>query len=161
MAVTRGYNAAQITLHWLVAALVTFNYFYSDGMGRALAARLRGTESTRVAIEPWVHVWVGVAVLALVLLRLVLRWRRGAPAAPGSGFLQRAAEWGHRALYLLLVITPVLGALAWFGGVRSLGDPHEVVANLLLIAAGGHAVMALFHHYVLNDGLLRRMLRPE
>lgn len=161
MVVRRGYNVAQIALHWIVAALVVFNYVYSDGMGKALRDRLRGTQSTNLSLEPTIHVWVGVAVLALVVLRLVLRRARGVPAAPGSGLPQRAAVWGHRVLYALLVAVPALGALTWFAGWRQLGDAHEFLASALLWVAGGHALIALFHHYVLKDGLLTRMARPE
>jgi len=161
MIVRRGYNAAQIALHWLVAALVIFNYFCSDGMGKALRDKLRGTQSADLRLDPMIHVWVGVAVLALVALRLILRRTRGVPPAPGSGLPQRAALWGHRLLYALLVAAPVLGALTWFAGLRQLGDAHELLANALLVVAGGHALVALFHHYVLKDALLTRMVRPE
>ena len=41
---------------------------------------------------------------------------------------------------------------------RLIGGWHELAANAILIVAGGHAAAALFHHYVLRDGLLRRML---
>ena len=161
MKTRKGYAGTQILLHWLVGVLVVFNYFYSDGMGRALAARL-GTAGVRPPpIEPWVHVWVGVTVLALVVLRLLLRQVRGAPEVPGTGMAKAAAIWGHRLLYTLLLVVPALGGLAWFGGLRALGDPHEVLANVLLVVAGGHAVMALVHHYVLKDGTLSRMLRAE
>ena len=34
------------------------------------------------------------------------------------------------------------------------------MANLLVILAAGHAVVALWHQFVLKDGTLRRMLRP-
>lgn len=161
MKTTKGYAAAQIALHWLVGALVVFNYFYSSGMGRALAARLGDGGVRPPPIEPLVHVWVGLTVLALVVLRLLLRRFRGAPEAPGTGMARTAAIWGHRLLYTLLAVVPVLGTLAWFGGLRTLGDPHEVLANVLVIVAGGHALMALVHHYVWKDGTLARMLRPE
>ena len=60
-----GYSGAQIALHWTIAVLILFNYIYSDGMGRALHARLDGTPATDLGINPSVHVWVGVAVLVL------------------------------------------------------------------------------------------------
>jgi cytochrome b561 len=157
----RGYGATQIALHWLVAILVTFNYFYSDGMGRALAAKAKGIATPPIAIEPLVHVWVGLTVLALVVLRLMLRKLYGVPAMPGSGWLYTAATWGHCLLYLLLVLVPSLGLVAWLGAIRAVGSVHQVVANLLVIAAGVHALMALFHQYVIKDGLLVRMLRPK
>ena len=35
------------------------------------------------------------------------------------------------------------------------------VGDLLMLVVLGHALMALYHHYVLKDGLLRRMMRAE
>lgn len=157
-----GYSGLQILLHWATAVLVVFNWFYSDGMGRALRVHLDGAASSRpLSMNPDIHVWTGMAVLALVLLRLLLRAVQGAPPAVGDGWIGRAAVWGHRLLYALLLAAPLLGAAAWFGGVRALGDPHELAANALLWAAGVHAAVALWHHYVLHDRVLLRMVRPE
>ena len=41
-----------------------------------------------------------------------------------------------------------------------IGDLHYWVATIIVIPAGGHAFAALFHHFVLRDRVLRRML-PE
>lgn len=161
MGKVQGYSGLQIAVHWITAILVVFNYFYSEGMGSALDQSLGETPEHAVGINPQIHVWVGVAVLALVVLRLVLRMKRGAPAAPGPEWLAMAALWGHRLLYALLLLAPVLGGLTWFGGIGSLGDVHALLANGLLIVAGGHAVMALFHQYVLKDHLLLRMMRAD
>ena len=38
-------------------------------------------------------------------------------------------------------------------------DLHGLAANALLLVAIGHAAMALYHHFVLHDGVLRRMTR--
>jgi cytochrome b561 len=84
----------------------------------------------------------------------------------------------HVALYL--VLAGVLGAGLWLEWVRGdtlfgllqipAYDPgnkalrsaaagyHETLANILLILAGLHAAAALWHHYWLSDGVLRRML---
>jgi cytochrome b561 len=35
---------------------------------------------------------------------------------------------------------------------------HALAANFVLIVAGVHAAAALFHHYVLRDGVLRRIV---
>lgn len=157
-----GFSGLQILLHWATALLVVFNWFYSDDMGRALRMHLGGAAPNRpLSIDPELHVWTGVTVLALVLLRLLLRAVQGTPPAVGEGWMRRAAIWGHRLLYTLLLATPLLGAAAWFGGVKALGDPHELAANALLWLAGGHAAIALWHHYVLRDRVLVRMLRPE
>jgi cytochrome b561 len=157
----RAYGVTAIVLHWLVAVLVTFNYLYSDGMGRALAAKAKGIATPPIPIEPMVHVWIGLCVLALVVVRLMVRELSGVPPMPGRGWLYTAAAWGHRFLYLMLVAVPAVGLVAWFGGLRSLGSVHEVAANVLMIAAGVHSVMTLWHQLVIKDGALMRMIRPR
>ncbi len=160
MAARTGYSPAQIALHWIVAVLVVFNYFYSGGMGRALAVKM-GLTDRPLTIIPQIHVIVGVSVLVLVLIRLALRASRGVPEAPGAGLARAAAIWGHRLLYALLIAVPVLGGLTWFGEIRALGDAHEILANVLLVVVAGHAIMALVHHYVHKDGVLTRMFRAR
>lgn len=157
MKTTTGYGAAQIALHWLIAVGVLFNYIVSDAMGKALHQRLDGQEIT-VAIAPY-HVWAGVALMVLVVVRLVLRVTNGAPARdPGPLGLLAAAM--HGALYLLIVLVPLAGGLAWFAGIEALGDVHALLANVLMIVAGLHAAAGLYHGLVLKDGVMRRMLRP-
>ena len=157
MKTTTGYSGAQIALHWLIAGGVLFNYIVSSGMGRALHQRLEGTEiSVPIA---GLHVWAGMAVLLLVALRIGLRLMRGGPAAE-PGAMGKAASAVHGLLYLLMLAVPVSGAVAWFGGVEAAADPHGMLASLLIALAGVHALAALFHHYVMKDGVLRRMLRP-
>lgn len=155
-----GYSALQIALHWAIAALILFNYIVSDGMGRALDARLEGGMPPG-GLTPVLHVYVGLAVLALVALRVLVRLTQGAPAAHDSGIpaLNLGARLAHGALYLLMLAVPVFGALTWYGGIEDAGEAHEVAANLILILAGLHAAAALFHQYVLKDGLLVRMMR--
>lgn len=161
MATREGYSKPQIALHWVTAALVGFNYLYSDGMGNALDARLEGAPAPTLQILPNVHVWVGVAVLLLVVLRLGLRMLEGNPVSIGSGLTALAATWGHRLLYLLLFVVPALGAITWFGGFDATGEPHVLMANVILAVAGLHALLALFHQFVLKDGSLSRMLRSK
>ena len=86
-----GYSSTQIGLHWIIAILILFNYIYSDGMGRALRARIEGSPATELELNPAIHVWVGVAVLVLTLIRLALRETRGVPEAGGTGAMQQAA----------------------------------------------------------------------
>lgn len=155
-----GYSGTQIALHWAIAVLILFNYIYSEGMGDALDARLEGIPATNLEINPQIHVWVGVTVLVLSLIRLALRQTRGVPEAGGTGMMQLAATWGHRLLYALMILVPVMGGLTWFGRIEATGDIHALLANALMIVAGGHALMAIYHQFVVRDGLLNRMTRP-
>lgn len=156
-----GYSGAQIALHWAIAILILFNYLYSEGMEDAFDARLEGTPVGNLDINPMIHVWVGVTVLVLCLIRLVLRLTRGVPEAGGTGRMQLAATWGHRLLYALMILVPLMGAITWFGRTEATADLHALLANALMIVAGGHALMAIYHQFVVRDGLLTRMTRPE
>ena len=58
----------------------------------------------------------------------------------------------------LLIAVPLGGICTFFLGL-DVGDVHALAANVLMIVVLGHALMALYHQYVLKDGLLRRMMR--
>ena len=75
-----GYSGLQIGLHWLIAALVVAAWLTHDGMDDALEMRI---EAGRSGIEGnTAHVWLGGAVLALMVLRLLVRLVQGAPDVP-------------------------------------------------------------------------------
>jgi cytochrome b561 len=95
-----------------------------------------------------------------------------------SALMEKLAKAGHLALYALMVVLPVLGWLLLsargkpipFFGLelpalvapdkalgRQLKEIHELGGNLGYFLIGGHAIAALFHHYVLKDNTLRRM----
>ncbi|MDZ4094566.1 MAG: cytochrome b/b6 domain-containing protein [Paracoccaceae bacterium] len=161
MSVKTGYSGVQIGLHWAIALLIGVNYIVSDGMGRIFDGTLEGKAA--VGWTPFIHVYVGLAVLALVLLRLAVRWMQGAPEAKPSGnaMMDRAGEWTHKLLYLLLFLVPGLGAVTWYGGLEATADLHVIVMNAMMILVLLHAAAALFHQYVLKDGLLVRMMRAR
>jgi cytochrome b561 len=157
MKTTAGYSTLQIALHWAIALLILAAWLSGEGAEEALEAIEDGGAAGFVP-----HVAFGLSILALVILRVVVRLSRGAPAAPGVPGSPQAklADWGHRLLYLLMIAVPLGGASVWFLGL-DVGEIHGLFANVLLIVALGHAVMALYHQYVLKDGLLRRMMRAE
>jgi cytochrome b561 len=157
MKTTTGYSGLQIGLHWLVAILIVIAWFTGEGAGEAMEAVEDGGVAGFVP-----HVAVGLAILALVVVRVLVRLGRGAPAAPGApGSLSvMAADWGHRLIYLLMIAVPLGGVATFFLGL-DVGEVHGLAANVLMLVVLGHAVMALYHQYVLKDGLLRRMMKAE
>ena len=157
MKMSKGYTSLQIALHWVIALGVVFNYIVSEGMGKALDERLGG-QDVSIAIAAF-HVWVGVALLVLVVIRIAVRLTSGAPA-PEAGMLGLFARVAHGALYLLILVVPLFGGLAWFAGVEAVADAHALLANVLVIVAGLHALAGLYHGLILKDGILRRMMRP-
>jgi cytochrome b561 len=156
----KGYGGVQIALHWLVAAGVGFNYLVSEGMEQAFDATVMGEGTAPDSLVPALHVWIGVAILVLVALRIVVRLTKGAPA-PDAGLQGSLALWMHRVLYLLMAAVPLGGALTWFAGLEPLGDLHVLGANILIGLGGAHAVVALAHHFIVKDDTLRRMIRPN
>lgn len=159
MKITSKYSIAQIALHWLVVVLFVVNYVVSDGMGKAAFQKSQG-QVVESAVAGW-HVPLGIALLVLMVLRLVLRFVQGAPAHFESGkpLMDKAAQAMHLAFYVLLIAGPVTGMLTWGGGIMALGDVHSVLMNIAFYLALLHAAAAIYHQFVLKDGLLERM-RP-
>jgi cytochrome b561 len=158
---SEGYGRTQILLHWAIAILIVANYLVSEGMEDAFDGMMEGAPVV-VGWVPTFHVYAGLAVLALVLLRFALRLMRPvAPMETGKPFLDKAGEWGHYALYLLLFAAPALGALSWYSQIDATASYHVLAVNALMILALGHAAMSLFHQFVLRDGLLLRMIRAK
>lgn len=127
-------------------------------------------------LVPW-HVSIGSLLLLLVVLRIAwaLTQKGRRPVQdPATATLVRM---GHGLLYAAMVFMPVTGALTIIGkgngwspfGVElvakgekipwmaALGSLHSPLAWLLLIMIFGHIGVALFHHFVKKDGVLRRM----
>ncbi|MBW6506533.1 MAG: cytochrome b/b6 domain-containing protein [Rhodobacteraceae bacterium] len=156
-----GYLASQIWLHWLVALLIIPQFLLNESMGQAWRAIERGQEVTPSVLIT-AHVVAGVAVLALVLWRLVLRLTHGAPPPPASEApaLQMVGKITHGLLYLVLALLTVSGGMAWFGGIKASAGVHEAATSLLLLLVSLHVLGALYHQFVLKTNLLARMKRP-
>ena len=158
----RGYSPLQLVLHWGIAALVLFQLVFGESMGEAQRAAARGTILTGTdATLATAHYWVGIAVLALVLLRLVLRLTRSVPAPMETAgrLAARLAGVAHAAFYVLLVVVPVTGLLAVYVSPE-FGDIHEIGKPVFIVLIALHAAAALYHQFWLRDGTLRRMLVP-
>lgn len=157
-----GYYRLQIGLHWMVAALVLFQLVFGESMTAAVDAIADGVQASSAdQTLASAHYWVGLAILALIILRLGLRATLGVPpvepAAPA--WMTLAARVTHVAFYCLLFVTPVTGLIAYYA-LPWIGDVHALAKPAFIVLIGVHAAAALFHHFVLKDGTLRRMLAP-
>jgi cytochrome b561 len=171
---TQGLRHASVTivLHWVTAALVVALWT----IGQTVDVFPNGP--LRIDYRS-IHILLGVILAVVVLARLAWRLARPLGLPPiDEGILLVVARITHWALYVLLVVTVGLGvAYAWARGdsifnvftipqmvpgdralAHQIGDWHALAANALLIVAGVHAAAALFHHYILRDETLRRML---
>ncbi|WP_061958563.1 cytochrome b [Cupriavidus pauculus] len=174
MNVEERYAFSLRALHWLVFVAVLVAVAAIE-----LHDLLPKGSAARDAIY-MVHQSAGLTVLALTVLRVGARVAATVPApVPGSKALQRVAVHTHGALYLLMIGMPILGILAvvWsgdplevFGTTLALPvaerdalshiakEAHEAGANLVYIFVGLHSGAALWHAFVVKDGVLRRML---
>jgi cytochrome b561 len=159
MATRTGYTRLQIGIHWIMAVLIAGAFFTHETMGDALRQKIEAGIVGPGAPTP--HTILGMLALIFVIWRIVVRIRTGAPEPQGSPAVVAAAKWGHRLLYLMMVAVPIGGFVAWFFGLRDVGDIHGLAGKALVIIALGHAAAAIWHHVVQKDGTLQRMARPE
>lgn len=157
-----GYSSLQIGLHWIIAALVLFQLLFGESMKAMVDASEEGrTLSPADLTMGNLHYWIGLAILALVVVRLAVRLFRGAPAPSQAapGWMLLAARTSHILFYALLFATPVLGLLAFYVG-DPFGDIHSLNKPVFIVLIAVHTVAALYHQVWLKDGTLRRMLSP-
>ena len=162
-----------VLLHWLVFAAAALTVAAIELKGFFPKGTPERSQLTAL------HESFGIAVLLLMTVRLAVRASVKVPALPpGPRWMEVSAYAMHWLLYLLMLAMPVLGliALGWMGKPvpffgaswmlpitpdvplgRSLKQIHEAGANLVFAAVGLHAAAALWHQFVLKDGLLRRM----
>lgn len=162
-------------LHWLIAALILVMAW----LGLTMGDLPNGPD--KIATYA-LHKSIGLSILALAALRLLWRLYAGAPAPVASTprWQARIAGVTHVALYALLLALPLSGwllnsaagfPLQWFGlfNLPALAGRDEALHavaeeahELLFWALAGlvvlHAAAALYHHLVLGDATLARML---
>lgn len=157
-----GYSLLQIVLHWTIAVLVVLQLTVNEEVQKAFSDRIDGKE---IDGEPGalLHVGVGLTILALATLRLVVRFRRGAPEAHATNprLVNLAGAVAHWLLYGFIFLMPITGAIAWFTGLELSAELHELGRLILIPLIGAHALGALAEHYVFRTNSLRRMLEAE
>lgn len=165
------YGRISRLFHWGIAVLIGWQLLkFFDRIAD-------GEHWVGQTLVPW-HISIGTLVLLLVVLRIlwVAKQRGNRPEHdPATSFLVKS---GHFLLYAGMVLLPVTGILTMLGNgygltafgiqlaaqgeeiswMASLGSLHSPIAWLLLILIVGHIGMALLHHFVKKDDVLRRML---
>jgi len=153
------YSNSQIALHWAVAVLVVGQYLFNEPIAQAWNAAANGLP---VSFSPLIlaHVAGGVLILALVIWRLVLKSQRAAPPPPDNepALLKLAGQLAHWSLYGLLAAMSISGMAAWFGGLEAAAAAHGVLKILLIALIGLHVLAVIFHHLILKNPILKRMI---
>ena len=169
------HDTTTIVLHWISAVLVVVLWTIGQTVDFFPNGPLRIDYRS-------VHITLGIFLGVVLLARLAWRMMRPETLPPiDHGLLLSLARITHWALYVLMIVAVGLGiANVWVRGdsifnlfrvpaydpgnraLRHLvGDWHALATNAILIIAGLHAAAALFHHYILRDATLRRMLPWE
>jgi cytochrome b561 len=168
------FDFVTITLHWLTATLITFQA--ATGLALEFA---RDSVPTLPMLD--FHRSAGTMVWFIALTRIV--WRGTlAKFPPFPEWMSNPQKWIatkiEYILYGLLLLQPLTGLTAtlllgkpfhlFFWTVPPLAHRnldlwesllafHRVGAYCLFAVVGGHAGMALLHHYVFRDEVLERM----
>ncbi|WIX32790.1 cytochrome b [Salinicola sp. JS01] len=162
-------------LHWLMAIMILTMLFVGVGMVATVSER---------------HVWLvqlhkplGIAILALVIVRLLVRWRYGTPALPADlqPWQRHSAHLSHWMLYALMLAMPLIGwtmlsaggyPVTLFAGVTlpdlvspsptlysALRFAHTWLALSLFALILLHLAAALYHGLIRRDGVLASMTK--
>lgn len=111
------YGTVAMILHWLIAAAIIANLY----IGLTAPDLPRG-DPDKMFLMGW-HKSLGLAVLALSVLRLVWRWMNPAPPPPpGLSPMIRALGLGmHYLFYFLIIAIPLAGWLMVSSGSQGHG----------------------------------------
>jgi cytochrome b561 len=169
-----NYDNVAVALHWATALLVVVQFVSAISWDYF-------AKPTRHTMES-VHISLGVLLTGVILARIVWRLIPGHQISSLQlGWVRLASKGVHYLLYLLLIAQAGTGfafrwaqghAVEFFGlfGIpgpygqlarpdrRLLHEVHEYIGWAIIILAFAHALAALYHHYVLKDRVLRRML---
>jgi cytochrome b561 len=167
------YDGFAKSLHWLTVLLVLTQF----GLAQSWGFASRPTRHVMIVA----HMSFGILLTLVLAVRIAWRlWPGHQVRAVVSGWVERASKAVHYLLYTLLVTEAGLGfvlrwsgneAMSFFGlpipppfapfskpAHHLVGEVHDWIGWTIIIVAAAHAMAALFHHFVLHDEVLRRML---
>jgi len=175
MTTANRYAAVSIILHWAMLLLIAAVYTAIE-----LRTFFPKGSNIREGFKTW-HFMLGLTVLALVLVRIIVRLlSKAPPITPQPPKWQMLASRAvHGALYGLMLGMPLAGWIILsatdvpvpFFGIElpallapnkafgaQVKEIHETVGTIGYWLIGLHAAAALAHHYVWKDDTVRRML---
>jgi cytochrome b561 len=169
------YDRVAALLHWIIGIALLGQIAF----GWALGEIERGTATRALAIN--LHKSTGILLGLAIVLRLAWRLGHRPPAYPAGmdGPRLRVARVGHGLLYLCMIGLPLSGYLGsnfskhginffnvlplapWGTDDKSIyavfNGTHDALALVFTVLVAGHIAFALYHAFVVRDGLLARM----
>ena len=169
------YRISQKVVHWLMAFFIILDLFVAQKFGGVME------EADRIESRSD-HASVGLIIAALLVIRIYLRLRHGAPVLPSKmpPWQQRLAHGVHFVFYLLLVAMIATGVATAMNadsiispfGLFAYGDGsgsedtfltiraiHEFITDAMIALILLHVVAALYHLIIVRDEAGVRMLR--
>lgn len=169
------YGLLSIGFHWLMLLLIIAVYACIE-----LRVLYPKGSDPRDALKTW-HFMLGLSMFLLVWLRLAVRLLQPIPQHQQGikSWQATVVKAMHYTLYLFMVAQPLMGWLIlstegktipffWFelpslmaenhDLAESIEEIHEIVGTAGYFLIGLHTLAALFHHYLLKDNTIRRML---
>jgi superoxide oxidase len=163
-----SYGWVSKTFHWGMLIIIVGQFWLGNNFKDLKLAGL--------------HFSVGLLILFLIIARFIWRAKNPVPELPeGTGKLQSMAAHGlHILFYALLVALPLAGiaivqskggTVSFFGlfsipTILAKAEPaaelastmHIIFARATFFAVILHFTMAMYHHFVKKDNVLKRML---
>ena len=167
------YHPLLVVLHWLLAFLIIAALF----AGFFLLAAMPNSDPQKIRVL-LVHMAAGMTILALMVVRFIVRMltSRPAPATTGHPLPDRIAPITHYGFYVLVLLMVATGyATGILAGLNRIvfqgsGEPlpesfavyptfiaHGYIALLLAGFIVLHVLAALYHQLIRRDQLFRRM----
>ncbi len=177
------YSRVAMALHWFIALAIIGMIIG----GKVMTDMLHQKPPPPIAFDIiQFHKSLGITILLLSLFRLFWRFIHRPPALPQMAAWQTGlAHLSHWGFYFMMLAIPLTGwamvstsplkfptllfftqiewpHLSFLVGRTDLHElfeeSHELLANLTILLLVLHIGAALYHHYMLKDTVLRRMM---
>ncbi len=169
------YLRIQKIIHWLMAIIIMLDLNIAQKFGGEM--ELLDRLESRVD-----HATAGMIVTFLFILRILLRYRYGAPSLPQTmpSWQTHLAKIGHFGLYFLMGLLIVSGIttanftndpIVVFGLVNLSSEVdnlymfelirgiHEFATNAIIALITIHILAAIYHHFIVKDDTTKNMLK--
>ncbi len=167
------YDLVAQLLHWAMAGILLYLVFFSEF-----------EEVTDAVMESKIELHAGLGLLVVLLGLFRFYWRQARPRPPklseGPRWQILAAEYTHRAFYVLFLLAPAAGVVlaglvaypvlvfglvdisGWLadskGAAEFVNSLHGFTADLIFYLFIIHVAAALYHQFVKRNGLIWRMV---
>ena len=175
---TDRYGLLSIGFHWFMLLLLAAVYACME-----LRDFFPKGSDAREALKTW-HYMLGISVLVIALLRLLFQMTQTVPQITPvpPKWMNLSSTLMKIALYVLMIAMPFAGwmilsakgkPIPFFGwelppligqsknAAGLIKEIHEAGATAGYFLIGLHTAAALFHHYVVRDNTLARMLPDQ